>query len=398
MNAFSIFFILLATLFPLSLQAPDQQSSKFKFSSTAEYEFGQEMRFLLEVSNLGIASGVTLFVLPENATTPLVLEAPFAIGAPFRSRQKIDLSELNLPPFSTIEYWWIVETEDGEVASPKETVVYADNAFMWQEMTQNGVTARWSGQGPFFGQEVLDLVAETSAQLAPNLPLEGVTPYAVVVYPSAADMGGMIGTELSTSFDWDVVFATAENSTSNESNLANSVPYGVTQMLLYQAAGSRYSNLPFWLVEGLALSQQKQPDPANTDVLLTAIRAHETLPFSELCTTWPFTEDPDYQLARAQSPDFIRYLQEKYGPQAVAELVAAYTGGADCEVGVTAVLNTSLAEVEKAWLENRQPPSLLTQVTQKYALWGLLLLAGFGITGLIIWLTVRGRPQSDSEY
>ncbi len=398
MNIISFIFLLSVTLFPLGLQTPDQQSRNYKFTSTAEYEFGQEMRFLLEASNLGIASGVTLFVLPENETEPLVFEAPFSIGAPFRSAQKIDLAELDLPPFSMIEYWWVLETENGAVVSPKETVLYADDAFMWQEMTQNGVTARWSGQGPFFGQEVLDLVAETSARLAPSLQLEAIAPYAVVVYPSAENMAGISGAEIPASFDWDVIFATAVNPTSNESNLANSVPYGVTQMLLYQAAGPRFSNLPQWLVEGLALSQQKQPDLESADLLATAVRARDTIPLKDLCTTWPLEEDEGYQLASVQSPDFVRYLQETYGPQAVADLVAAYTGGADCEAGVTAVLNATLSEVEDEWLENRQPLSLFVQFWQKYALWGLLLLAGFGITGVIIWLTVRGRPQSDDKY
>ncbi len=364
--------------------------------STADFVYGHSIQFQLAAQDIGAVNEVRLFVQFQEAESPLEIQVPFTVNQLLQAEYVLDLTQFPLAPNSAVTYWWILKTDGGEVLTPSQALVYADNRLPWQKMSQNGVTVFWIGNGPFFGQTILDITQETFAALNASLRLQGLTPFAIYVYPTTAERKEalrLVGEAPDETPDpaWGVILVTADNPTTAADDLRQSIPYEVTRMLLYQAAGDQYDRLPLWLVEGLALSKQSQSNPRYAELLETAVITRAHLPFAQLCYSWPSDADDRALLAEAQSVSLLAMIEARYGATAVRDLVQVYAAGADCADGVTKVLGMNLAELDQFWFENAQPQAPLVQFLDAYALWILLLCATFGITGLLIWQNLRQR-------
>lgn len=354
------------------------------------------MQFRLTGANVEDVQSVQLFFRPQNSQTVYSVAVPFENDTALIASQAVDLTLFNLPPYNLVTYWWELETGFGPITVPEQTVVYEDDRFAWQRMTQNGVTAHWTGNGPFFGQTVLDVTAVALDELARVLPLQEIAPFDVYVYPSSADLRAAL--RLTRLSDEDlprpelgVLLVTAVNPETAEADLRQAIPQELTHLLLYRVTGDNYASLPQWLSAGLAATVQADPDPRYAPLLETAVVSGTTIPLAQLCSSLPTAGDPAL-LARAQSAAFITYLEQRFGRTAVADLVSAYAGGAACQEGVQQVLGTSLDELNAQWLAAQQPRSPAVQFLIDNGLWLLLLLGSFGITGLLLWQT-RRRPS-----
>jgi len=371
------------------------QDVDFILDSAAEYSFGQELRFFVNIENAAEVEKITLSLRPELSKNLYVIDVPFEQGDTISTTYKIDVKEIQLQPYSQVNYFLEIHTSDGLHKMPDEVLEYEDDRFVWQQMARDGVTAHWTGSGPFFGQDVLSVANDALTKLVNVLPLERMNPIDIYVYPSSADLraglrlAGQSG-EATSPADLDVILVTAVNPQSALADLGQSLPYELTQLLLYRASGAKYEDIPWWLTEGLATSAQVQPHPRYTQLLDDAIRSRQTIPIDQLCLETERVGDRDL-LASAQSNSLVNYLLQRYGEAAVVDLVTTYVQGDDCEIGVNRVFGTSLAELDKAWLEVQQPPSAVSTFFSAYGLWLILLLAGTAFMLLIVWLTWHGR-------
>lgn len=388
-------------LWPLLLIAAPvtlAQSDDLRLESSAGYTFGQAMQFTLDVSNaagLGELTAVTLYFRPLTETTVYAVSVPLPPepGDVFRVTQPVDLTEVQLAPYSTVEYWWELESAGGTISVPKRTVIYEDDQFPWQRTGNNGVTAHWVGQGPFFGQQILDVALETLPRLAEVIPITEIEPFDIYAYPSAADMRAAL--RLSGISDIEephpelgVVLITAVNPQSAAADLRQAVPYGLTHLLLYRVTGDDYGSLPPWFSEGLALAMQAEPDPRFAQALQTAVVTGTTIPFEQLCAAFP--PEPDRALlAAAQSDSLLRYLRDRYGATAVRDMTAAYAEGVSCNVGIEQALQRPLTTLEQEWLASLQPQSPAERFLGRYGLWILLIGFSFGITMFLTWRARR---------
>lgn len=367
------------------------------FISEASYTFGQAMRFRLRAEDAPAVQAVVLYFRPQGSRTVYALDVPFSGENPVTAEQEVDLTAVNLPPYTLVTYWWRLETSAGEVLVPEQTVAYEDDRFDWQQMTQGGVTAHWTGQGPFFGQIVIDEATAALARLARVLPLEEIAPFDVYVYPSTADLRAALRLTQTTVDDrphpeLGVLLVTAVNPETAAADLAQVVPYELTHLLLYRVAGERYEFLPRWLREGLALTMQAETDPRYEQTLATAVVTQATVPLAQLCYNFP-EDDARRLLAEAESAAFVRYLSSRYGAQTVSRLVEAYGDDAECQAGMAQVLGMTLDEVEQEWLATQRPRAPWVQFLVDNGLWFLLLGGSFGITGLLLWQTRRGAQR-----
>jgi hypothetical protein len=80
----------------------------------------------------------------------------------------------------------------------------------------------------------------------------------------------------------------------------------------------------------------------------------------------------------------VRFIQARYGNQALSKMVNSFADGADCYSGVSRSLEVSLGELNQAWLRDQQPRAPLVQFFRRNGLWLLLLLASIGISGLLV--------------
>lgn len=340
------------------------QEGEFDLQSSIEYAFGQELRFSIDLQNAAKIEKITLSIRPELASNVYVKNVPFEPGETISVTHSISVNEINLKPYSQVNYFWEIQTNEGKFKIPQESFAYDDDRFEWQRMTQDGITAYWTGAGPFLGQDVLTIVNEALAKLANLLPLEQISPFSIYVYPSSADLrAGLRLADLeddSTSHpELGVILVTAVNPQSAVADLSQSVPYELSQLLLYRATANDFNNLPWWITEGLSTIVQTQTNPRYAQLLEEAINSSDTIPVQQLCRKTERVGERAL-LASAQSNSFVNYVLQRFGEEALRDLVSAYVLGDECETGVSRALGISLLELEEGWLDAQQQPSIFS--------------------------------------
>lgn len=368
------------------------QGEEIDFLAAAEYDFGQRLRFYLTVEPGGQVERATLFFRAAEFANTYMVDVPVEAGeGALQVSHAVDLTQVRLAPFTTVTYWWVLATANGqEFMVPEQSFVYEDDQFEWRTAVQDGVTVRWSGDNAGLGQLALDIVAEAWPNLQFILPVgEEIQDLDIYIYPSSADLRAALRL---TGRDWvgahadpelGVILVTAVNSRTAATDLRQSIPHELVHFLLYEVTGPAYEAVPAWFNEGLATHVEKSPNPNYETILARAVSNQTTIPFSQLCNDFPAAEEQAL-LAYAQSVSLIRFIQAEYGNQALRDVVAALADGANCETAVHRALQLTLAELNQVWLRNQQPRPPLLQFIQENGLWLLLVFGSFGITVLLV--------------
>ncbi len=381
--AFLLVVLLLSLPRPAAAQEP-------VFTSSAEYEFGQEMRFYLVAEDVPPITAVSLFLSAPEFPNALSDTVDFAQAEPLVISHVLDLGQVRLAPFTTVTYWWVLTTSEGELLTvPQQKLRYADDQFVWQTQEDGGVTVNWTGEDPALGQLALDIVAESLPDVQEFLPAADTGPMQVYIYPTSADLRAALRL---TGRDWvgahahpelGVILVTAVNPRTAATDLRQSLPHELVHHLLYRVTGPQYDALPVWLSEGLATLAESDPNPSYAVVLETAVANQTTIPFDQLCQTFP-ADEADALLAYAQSYSLVQFIQANYGNRALQEMVLTVADGADCSAVVSRTLDQPLDQLTQSWLRSLQPHPPFLQFWLDNGLILLLLLAGFGVTALLI--------------
>ncbi len=360
------------------------------FTSTAEYEFGQEIRFYLVAEEVTDVTAVTLFLSAPEFPNAMSDSVTFTEADPLAITHVLDLAQVRLAPFTTVTYWWVLTTSDGgQLAVPEQELPYVDDQFAWQTQRSPIVTVNWTGDDPALGQLAVDIMNESLPAVQEFLPQTETTPMRAYIYPTSADLRAALRL---TGRDWvgahahpelGVILVTAVNPRTAATDLRQSIPHELVHHLLYQITGTQYEALPHWLGEGLATLAESAPNPAYAVVLETAVANQATIPFNQLCHSFPDSE-ADALLAYAQSHSLIQFIQANYGNRTLQEMVLAVADGADCDAVVSRTLNQSVDELTQSWLRSMQRHSPFWQFWLDNGLIFVLLLAGFGMTLLLV--------------
>ncbi len=379
---------LLVIIFLATNQA-QAQSDEIVWSAVVEYAFGQSMTFGLTAVSPTTIDQVTLFVSAPELSNTLSVVIDASPSRDIDATYELDLTQVQLAPFTTVTYWWLLQSGGSETTLSQQSIVYEDNQFDWRTAQQDGVAVNWTGDEAGLGQLGLDIVAEAWPRLTRIVPADEADNLNIYIYPSSSDLRAALRL---TGRDWvgghahpelGVILVTAVNSRTAAADLRQSIPHELAHFLLYQAASSNYESIPAWFSEGLATFVEGSSNPGYETMLETAVADQTTIPFAEICQAFP-TVEQRILLAYAQSASFIRYIQGRYGSQALGDLAAAYADGMDCESGVSHVLPESLINLNQDWLKQQQPRSPFVQFWLNNGFWLLLLTGGFGLASLLI--------------
>lgn len=368
-------------------------------SSDAEYSFGQVMRFSLEATSASPVRKVTLFIQTTDLPNKLTAEIDVGLQEDVSVTQVVDLTQVHLAPFTTVEYWWSLETETGAIfQSDPGTLEYIDDQFTWQTMGHEGIQINWSSEDDAVGQGAEAAVLNALPEIEAVIPIARPDPLKIYVYPSAADLRA--GLRL-TSRDWvgahahpelGVILVAADGLLTTSTELARSISHELAHLYVYEATGSGYEAVPLWLDEGIASMIEGAADnPIYEARLAEAIASGETIAFADLCFSMPADEDGAL-LAYAQSAAFVTYLQREHGDRALQGLLGAIADGADCQSAPLRTLGMSLAELNEEWLEQATPKSFIERVWLNGRAWLLIVAVGFFLAGLLARLP-RGKNR-----
>ncbi|MCB9136356.1 MAG: hypothetical protein H6636_13080, partial [Anaerolineales bacterium] len=180
------------------------------------------------------------------------------------------------------------------------------------------------------------------------------------------------------------------------SEIERKVPHEVAHLLLYQATGTGFYNLPTWLNEGFASTQESNPRSDYPDLVANAIQKGTMIPLTTLCQPFP-RDAAGAVLSYAEATMFVQYVKDRFGIEGLRAVVQAYAKGAGCELGTNvAPLNLTLPQLELEWREGALAENVFLTALREIAPW--LVLMGAVIVGPILVVMVglrRPRPVTN---
>ncbi len=368
------------------------------------YTFGQTLEFQATVMAVSPVKQVYVLFREESDSETQVGEAEMIEQAAsvYRINYERDLAARPLRAFSNIDYYFRIDLQNGEsITSQDYRFYYEDNRYQWQSLVDDQFQVHWADQGGIeFGADVIE-VARTGLQRVQSLiaaePAEQIDIYA---YPSSSELQETLTL---TGLNWvaghadpdlGVMVVALPNRPDKQLLMEQRIPHELMHILLFEAVGPKYTNLPTWVSEGLASIAELYPNPDYQFLLEDAYAEESLLTISSLCQ--PFPRDAyRANLAYAEAASFTRYLQEQYGSSGLTALVQSYADGLDCDRGVEVALGRSLLQLERDWRQavfSENPNrAALSSLLPWLSLLVLILLAPLGLA------ITRLRSQPDQK-
>lgn len=381
----------------LVLAAHAQEDVLFLEPNVA-FTFGQELRFGLTAGNAAGVESITLFLQPERSPNVYEIDVPFEAGERIDVLVTVPVEELDLRPFHDLNYGWELQTVNGIQRVPPQVLTYQDDRFKWQQLTEEGITAHWTSEGPFFGEQVLEIAAQALQTGGELLPLAQLEPFDIYVYPSSADVRTALDLLGATErgallHNAGVLLLAVVNPQSAANELQQGVPPAVGELLLAQASAAEPGHYPWWFREGFTCMLGSTDDVREQELLARVVADGRTPLLSRLCVNPQETGD-EAVIAAAQSEAILEFVVRTRGETAVRDLASAFIAGDDCESGTRRALGMTPDELQQAWLADRAPRSAAAQFWMDNGLWLVLLFGGTLLAALVYRVTYHGDRKA----
>ncbi|NLG99891.1 MAG: hypothetical protein GX491_21245 [Chloroflexi bacterium] len=316
------------------------------------YAFGETISFRAQVRPAAKVREVQVFITPEGQSTVWKTMDLQGDGA---ASVDIDVQQLAVLPFSSIEYRYEVVLEEDQILS-SETFhfTYEDDRFNWQKASNDRFEVYWYGESSTLGQEILN-ISQLGLQQATNLLDASIEfPLRIYAYTSSEDLQTALKMKDRpwiaghASPQHDMILISVPAGPEQKLELERQIPHEMMHLLQYQLVGERVQQQPVWLMEGMASLAELYPNPEYQRVLESIQDTQELLSIGSLCAAFPREAAGAFR-AYAESESFTRFIYEKYGKSGLRALIERYDDGLGCEEGVSAALGVSLAQLEYRW-------------------------------------------------
>jgi hypothetical protein len=259
-----------------------------------------------------------------------------------------------LPPGSSLDYWWRVTDAVGrEVETEPERVIFEDNRFDWQTLTEGMVTLYWYQGDSDFAAELMATAQTALDHLYDFTGVELDSPVKLYIYATSAELqGSMIYPQEWTggvAFTRYGIMAIGVS----QSNLdwgKDAVAHELTHLVIEQVILNPYGGIPVWLNEGLAMSSERDLDDSLANYLNGAIASRDFISVKSLAS--PFSAySGEAALSYAQSYSIVQYLVSTYGQEKMFELLTTFSEGATYDGALEEVYGFDTAGLDALWQE-----------------------------------------------
>ena len=205
-----------------------------------------------------------------------------------------NLSQNPLRPFAETQYWFKLDYADGQsYTSPHFQFIYEDNRFTWQRLEQDGVQVAWIDGDLDFGQQLINTTLSSLGLTQTFLPVTPPSPLKIYVYPSSQDLQSAFQITNSpwagahASPDLGVMLLSIQPGPDQLTEMQRLIPHELTHILQYQYTGPSYTQMPTWLLEGMASAAELYPNDEYQSALEDAKTNGSLLSMVSLCAPFP---------------------------------------------------------------------------------------------------------------
>lgn len=261
---------------------------------------------------------------------------------------------LSVPPGAPILYHWVIRDVAGnELVTPEHIFYYDDVRFPWQHLENKQVALFWYEGDEAFGQELFDLANAAIERLSAEIGTQLTYQVRIVIYPSEEAffsafprMRDWIGGRAFPRMGLTVQIIRPDFTTRNWRRRV--IPHEIAHLVFHQATDHPLADPPAWLNEGLAVHSEFASHDELRSMVRRAARRGELLPLPYVTGSF----GPDHaqvSLAYAQSLSMVEYALERFGPEGMAALMAAYRQGKPTREAMPAAWGMSQEEFYEEW-------------------------------------------------
>jgi len=390
--------LLLALTWLAGVFAPASAQATVQFLDVApQVSFGQHILFQARVETTSPIQALYLLLEPQGAA-PVYL--PVTLTENGRIQYQLDPGRYSIRPFAQVTYAFRAEFESGQpVTSEYYHVDYIDTRYAWQALADGSLSVYWYDRDIAFGQSALNNAVAGTKSVQMLLPAKFANPLRIFIYNSSSDLQGvMVGTPSwvagHAAPDLGGVLLSIPPGPDEGLEMQRQIPHELMHLAQYEVIGEGFTNLPHWLIEGMASEAELYPNPEYGRALEKAVETRKLLPMADLCNGFPRDASGAF-LSYAQSASFVRYLYQQFGASGLESLILNYQDGLACDKGVSAAFGLTLSQLEYRWQQESlgvNPEGLVARKLFPY-----LAVAGVLFGMMIISIVVASRHPKTTQ-
>jgi hypothetical protein len=319
----------------------------------ATYQFGKTVSITASLPQNSSIDQVMVTLQPENggkAQTTASIAENGNLAAEF------DLSGNPIRVFDRVYYWFDITYLDGTtVTTPSYWFDYLDDRYDWQKSDSKWFVIYTTPTSKLSTDQLQEIALAGLKNATAVIPISPSLPLTIYVYPDQASLTSALGI---SEQEWaagqakpelGVILVSESADINNQQELERQIPHEIAHLLEYAAAGSNYTYVPTWLLEGLATSAETYTSADNERLLESAHSSGNLISLDQLCTSFP--PDPERStLAYAESASFVTYLSKTYGNDKLLALLQTNGNGVSCVNLPVQLLGKDLTMLESDWL------------------------------------------------
>lgn len=269
-----------------------------------------------------------------------------------------------IPTGTRLSYYFDIRTADGQrLETEPQVLVYLNRGLDWDSVSDGLINVYYyhhTSDSEDRANQVLQVAAETYAEMGPILGVKLTQPMNLVVYSDYADMRVALPPKsrvaarqlrtLGQAFTTErTLLVDGSNDVFVGDNILSTTAHEFTHLLVADAAGSAYGQVYTWLNEGLAVYSEGSNSEFGIYVN-TAIKNDSVPPLASLRTYAGTPEETlrNYGLGHS----VVAYMLDTYGQEPMTELFASIRTVHNFEKALEEAYGLTIVELDNEWRES----------------------------------------------
>ena len=321
-------------------------------SNEHDTAFGDHVTFSLVSESDTPLAETTLRYRRGNGPLTTRVPVPVVPGRRIEAEYVRDLERGEIPPGTSITYYWTIVDQEGAVLRTEPiTFVYDDDRFDWHVIDSEGITLLWY-EDQAQAARLLERATEALLRIQNEMGVSLVQPVTVYAYQTSRDMQPAVAAR-SEGYDARVLtlgMAVSEDTLlllGSHRDAELTIAHELSHLVVGLATKNPYTDLPRWLDEGLAMYAQGQLQSGNQAALERAVRDDTLISVRSLSGYTSIPEEVDLFYGEVYS--LVDYLIRTHGKDKLTELLSVFREGIRQEDALTRVLGFGLDELDARW-------------------------------------------------
>jgi hypothetical protein len=256
------------------------------------------------------------------------------------------------PPGSKIWWRWrLTDAQGQETVTNRKEVVWLDDQHDWQTASGDNINLHWYDGEAAFGSELHQSAVKSLEDLGEVTGLRTAKPIDLYIYANTDDMRDAVLYEPG----WTGGLAYPDHNIVIIGISPDQMDWGkrtqaheLTHALVGQLTFSCLSDIPTWLIEGLAMYGEGGPEEAQQALFDEALKNNTLAPVRSLSGGFA-EESTKANVSYAQSYSLVKYLIEKYGQAKMLDFLRTLRDGATTDEALQQAYDFDIEGFEDQW-------------------------------------------------